>query len=86
MPPGLSCQGQPAPAPAARLLLDVTYLDADGQRHSEQEIFDEAMALIRGARRLILADFFLYNEFQGSSRERPSGRMVRAGRAAGAAP
>jgi phosphatidylserine/phosphatidylglycerophosphate/cardiolipin synthase-like enzyme len=64
MPKGLSYAGKPSAADDIRFLSDTTWVDADGSRHSEQEIFDAMFDAIRGARRLILLDMFLYNDFE----------------------
>jgi len=49
-------------------LADRTYVDAQGERHSEQQIFDEVFRLIDRSQEYLLVDFFLYNDWQG---ERP---------------
>ena len=61
---GLSFTGPPREAGHLTFLADTTFADADGVRHSEQRIFDEIFGMIRGARRLVLLDFFLYNNFE----------------------
>ena len=43
-------------------LTDMTWIDADGNRHLDQEIFDSILALVAKARRLILLDMFLFND------------------------
>lgn len=48
------------------LLADYTWIDAQGNRHSEASIFDEIIRLIGHARKLILVDMFLYNDFAGA--------------------
>ncbi len=64
LPEGLSCASDPSPADDVRFLADTTWVDADGNRHSEQAIFDAAFDMIRGAQRFILLDMFLYNDFE----------------------
>ncbi len=62
-------------------LADRTFLDARGERRSEQEIFDAAFALIAQARRLVLLDMFLFNDFAGAEGhiQRPlSGQLTEA--------
>lgn len=54
---------------SVRFLADKTYLDAAGERQIEQEIFDEVMAMIKGAERYVLIDMFLFNSFQGKEVE-----------------
>ena len=62
-----------------QLLLDQTWQTADGERISQQQIFDSALEMIRQARTLIVADMFLFNEFAGQSSYRPlSGEMTEA--------
>ncbi len=45
-------------------LADLTWVDTEGSRHSRQQIFDAAFDMIRRARRVVLLDMFLYNDFQ----------------------
>lgn len=71
LPDGLSIQGPWRPAEDVRLLLDHTWQQADGERRSEQEIFDEVLALIAQARRLVVIDMFLFNDFAGQASYRP---------------
>lgn len=66
LPNGLSYTGEKRPAPDVRFLYDLTYLDEAGERRSEQTIFDELFGIIRGARRLIVLDIFLFNDFVGA--------------------
>lgn len=69
LPENLSMNSPPAAASDVRFLADRTWVDRDGKRHVEQEIFDAQLALIAGARRLIVLDVFLYNDFQGPEPE-----------------
>ncbi|MEX0824291.1 MAG: phospholipase D-like domain-containing protein [Woeseia sp.] len=48
-------------------LADTTWTDRHGQRHSEHEIFDRAVAMIASAESLVVADFFLINAFAGEA-------------------
>lgn len=51
----------------AQLLVDETEYDTErGKRVIRQEIFDHMLDAIEGARRLILADYFLWNDWQGA--------------------
>lgn len=50
-----------------RLLTDETWYDAEGQAHQRQAIFDEALAMIGQARRLVVIDMFLFNDFAGKA-------------------
>jgi hypothetical protein len=54
------------PPESVRFLADVTYTDKDGRRVIEQEIWDTIAAQIQVAERFVLADMFLFNDFQGS--------------------
>jgi len=50
-----------------QVLTDLTWHDASGERHTEQSIFAAGLAMIGAARRLILADQFLYNPWRGAA-------------------
>lgn len=50
-----------------QFLADRTYLNKNGERISEQQIFDEVLAMIKGANHYILIDMFLYNSFLGTA-------------------
>ena len=63
LPEGLSFTGEVHTASNVELLADLTWVDTRGSRHSSQEIFDTAFEMIRRARRLVLLDMFLYNDF-----------------------
>lgn len=67
LPEGVSTAAPLREAQRVRFLADVTFVDADGVRHSEQAIFDEALAMISRARRLIVLDMFLFNDHAGAS-------------------
>ena len=71
LPAGVGIAGEVRTVPAAAItfLADRTYVDAEGERHSDQQIFDEIVHMIRGAQEFILVDMFLYNEFQGDPPE-----------------
>jgi len=49
-----------------RFLTDLTYRNSDGVEVHDQEIFDEILSLIAGARRLLVLDLFLLNDHLGS--------------------
>ncbi|MEZ4104067.1 MAG: phospholipase D-like domain-containing protein [Candidatus Paceibacterota bacterium] len=53
------------------LLKDETYLNSNGARESNQEIFAEVFKMIDEAEYYILIDFFLFNNFMGTSKEEP---------------
>jgi phosphatidylserine/phosphatidylglycerophosphate/cardiolipin synthase-like enzyme len=69
LPAGISFAGPPRPAHHVEFLADLTYVDPSGERRVDQRIFDEVFGIIRQARRLIVTDMFLYNDFQGDVRE-----------------
>ena len=70
-PQGVSVAGpeRSVPAGAVTFLADRTYVDADGIRHTDHEIFDEVIRMIHAANEYVLVDMFLYNSFQGTAPE-----------------
>ena len=82
LPEGVGQEFPLRAASAVTLLTDVTYLDAAGFRHSDQHVFDEALALIGQARRTIVLDMFLFNDFSGADAAKPlrplSAQLTRA--------
>lgn len=71
MPEGLAVSQPWRPATDVQLVLDQTWQAGDGERISQQQIFDEALAMINGARRLVVVDMFLFNEFADENSFRP---------------
>ena len=67
LPHGLDYHSELLPAENVRFLCDQTGLDDTGTRRSDQQIFDEAFAIIGRAERLIVVDMFLFNAFLGTS-------------------
>ncbi|MEO8010178.1 MAG: hypothetical protein ABI650_00895, partial [Dokdonella sp.] len=63
LPDGVAMTGPWRSAENTAFLADRTYVDDSGARHSEQAIFDTAFSMIAGARRLIVLDMFLFNDF-----------------------
>lgn len=59
--------GADHPTREIQVLTDLTWQDETGRRHADQAIFEAALAMIRGARRLIVADQFLYNPWRGTA-------------------
>ncbi len=51
------------PADSVVFLADKTWLDSDGSRRTDQEIWDTALTLIDEAHRYVLMDMFLFNDF-----------------------
>ncbi|MCF7863372.1 MAG: hypothetical protein K9L89_01110 [Kiritimatiellales bacterium] len=73
--PGLAFSGETT-VDHVQLLVDETWVDAAGQRHVDQEIFDSAFSMIDEAEDFILIDFFLMNDFLYSPA--PGMRMLSA--------
>ena len=69
LPKGLSFTGEVHNASQVEFIADKTWVDDNGNRHSEQHIFDAAFDLIEKSRRFLLLDMFLYNDFQGKEQE-----------------
>ncbi|SFH47442.1 phospholipase D family protein [Modicisalibacter xianhensis] len=67
LPDGISVASPLLPVSDVAFLADVTYLDAAGNRQSEQAIFDEMLRLIGQAKRLVVLDMFLFNDFAGEA-------------------
>ena len=67
LPDGVSQAFPPRPAHSVVWLEDKTWTDTDGTRREKHEVFDEVLRLIGQARRLVVADMFLFNTFAGSS-------------------
>jgi phosphatidylserine/phosphatidylglycerophosphate/cardiolipin synthase-like enzyme len=84
LPPGLRVEGAwtDLPPDDVRPLIDLTTADAFGQPVLQQQIFDETLQVIAGARRFVVLDQFLFNDHQGAIAE-PAAPP--AGTAAGAA-
>jgi hypothetical protein len=66
MPTGLSYAGPLRPADEVHFYGDLTYVNDDGHRQTEQHIFDEVFRMIGAAEHFLLLDMFLYNDFQGA--------------------
>ncbi len=69
LPEGISFAGG-FYAAEVKFLKDITWIDDKGHRHTEQEIFDEILRTIAQARKLIILDLFLFNDFQGRVKEK----------------
>lgn len=67
LPEGLALSGPWQSVGQIEFLSDTTWLDARGEAHSEQQIFDAALTLIAQARDTIVTDFFLVNAFAGQT-------------------
>jgi len=67
LPAGLRHSSAPLPCSDARFLCDLTGLDANGARRSDQQIFDEVFAMIGRAEQIVVVDMFLFNDFLGAA-------------------
>lgn len=65
LPEGLSFAGQLRAVDAIAFYKDLTWVDAEGGRHSRQEIFDKVLEMIAGAKDIVVLDMFLFNDFMG---------------------
>lgn len=68
LPAGVSVRGEIVSTPLADLkfLADVTGADVRGERVVHQQIFDEVLRVIGGAREYLVLDFFLFNGQRGA--------------------
>jgi hypothetical protein len=66
LPAGIGRNFPLVPSGEVALLTDVTYADAAGGRHSDQQVFDEILRLIGQAQRVVVMDMFLFNDFAGT--------------------
>lgn len=62
LPVGISFGGGMHPTSDIEFLADLTWIDDDGNRQVEQEIFDHVLSIIRSATKLIVLDMFLFND------------------------
>jgi HKD family nuclease len=69
LPEGLSVSGNEwqVANKDVHLFTDNTFIDSHGVRSSEQQIFAEALRMIRGAREYIVLDMFFFSDFLGSA-------------------
>ncbi|MEN8231594.1 MAG: phospholipase D-like domain-containing protein [Thermodesulfobacteriota bacterium] len=65
LPEGLSFAGKLRPVDEIVFYKDITWIDVEGKRHSQQEIFDKVVSMIDGAKNLVVLDMFLFNDFIG---------------------
>lgn len=67
LPPGVHVASTAVPVPIseAHFLYDLTYQTTQGERRSEQHIFDAAFRQIDAAQQFIVMDFFLINDAMG---------------------
>lgn len=69
LPEGLDYAGPLRATPEIHLLTDDTWIDEHGKRRVQQQIFDAVFAMVQSARRFVLLDMFLFNDFQGQPPE-----------------
>ena len=67
MPEGLAVASAAMTADNVEFLHDSTWQDDQGTRHSEQQIFDAMLEMVAGARKLLVVDMFLFNDFAGNA-------------------
>lgn len=65
LPEGLDFSGPWREPAAVEFLADLSWVDEQGRRRIDQRIFERKLELIGQARRLIVLDMFLFNEFAG---------------------
>jgi len=66
LPAGLSYEGPIRPVKEIAFYRDLTWVDAEGKRRTQQEIFDKILQMINGARYFVVLDMFLFNDFIGN--------------------
>jgi hypothetical protein len=66
LPDGLDVATPYRAAQDVEFLVDSTWRDPRGEQHTQHEIFDAALEMIAQAQSLVLADFFLVNQFAGA--------------------
>lgn len=67
LPAGINVSMPMRPAEQVQFLADYTYTNAAGERQKDQVIFDQVFAMIQQARRMIVVDMFLFNDYVGKS-------------------
>lgn len=67
LPEGLGRAFPERPVEGVRFLADETWYGPAGEGHARRRIFDEVMALIGQAERLVVLDMFLFNDFAGAA-------------------
>lgn len=67
LPPGVHVSSSAYPATPRDLtfIADITSADAYGRANSSQAIFDDVLQVVRGARKFIVLDYFLFNSELG---------------------
>jgi phosphatidylserine/phosphatidylglycerophosphate/cardiolipin synthase-like enzyme len=69
LPPGTRIESEWREIPAGQVtfIADITAADAYGRPVMSHAIFDEVLSIVRGARRFLVLDFFLFNDHAGSA-------------------
>jgi len=67
LPDGISVESSAQPVSGVRFLADYTWVDEQGVRQTDQQIFERIFELISQAERLVLLDMFLFNDFAGDA-------------------
>lgn len=67
LPEGIGVATPMHNAASVRLLADFAWVDEDGERQLEQQIFDRVLGLIGQAESLVVLDMFLFNDFAGQA-------------------
>lgn len=67
LPEGISVATPLRQTDQVRFLADYTYTDDKAERYQQQQVFDEALKMIADAKRLILIDMFLFNDYGAES-------------------
>ncbi|MFN2381864.1 MAG: phospholipase D family protein [Guyparkeria sp.] len=67
MPGGLDVATPWVPATEVTFLANATYTTPDGDHVSDRQIFDAIGEMVTGARRLVVLDMFLFNDFAGEA-------------------
>ena len=65
LPGGISFESRFRPIHEVEFLADHTWVDDEGRRHTDQEIFDRIFELIGQASELVVLDMFLFNAMEG---------------------
>lgn len=68
LPDGVDFSAPVRIATNIQFLADRTYT-VNGERRTEQQIFDAVFDMIAGARQIVLVDMFLFNDYQGQGAE-----------------
>lgn len=65
LPEGINFSGPWRKLPEVSFLRDITYVNTAQERHHDQQIMDTMLAMIGKARKLLVLDQFLFNDFAG---------------------